>query len=289
MGDLVSSGRGECVSTTLVSVIIPTFNRQDQLALALDAVISQTVKLHEIVVVDDGSTDGTPETLQEFARLHPDVRLIVIRQKNRGPAAARNAGIKVATGELVAFLDDDDVWHPEKLERQLTVLVDRPEIGLLGCATDTFKPTWRSRIVDIGEWNLLFRNWFLTPGVIARRDVLIACGGFPEDMRHCEDYALWLRIASGHKCVFLNEVLVSCGHGKAPFGVSGLLADLSALREGEKIALDRWHKYRQAGLTKFALVSLWAYVRHVRRCVIVFSRRYRSAVINSVCDGRDKD
>lgn len=261
------------MTTTLVSTIIPTFNRQEQLALALDSVISQTVKLHEIVVVDDGSTDGTQEMLQEFARLHPDVRLIVIRQKNRGPAAARNAGIKVATGELVAFLDDDDVWHPEKLERQLTVLVDRADICLLGCATDTLKMKRGSRVVDIGEWNLLFRNWFLTPGVVARRDVLIGCGGFPEDMRHCEDYALWLRIASGHKCAFLNEVLVSCGHGKPAFGHSGLSADLKALHSGELEALVRWSKQRNSSMAVSALAAALVGARHLRRRIIAAGQR----------------
>lgn len=257
-----------------VSVIIPTFNRQEQLASALDSVMSQTVKLHEIVVVDDGSTDGTPDTLQKFARLHLDLRLIVIRQKNRGPAAARNAGIKVATGELVAFLDDDDVWHPEKLERQLTVLADRADICLLGCAADTLKLKWGSRVVDIGEWNLLFRNWLLTPGVVARRDVLIACGGFPEDMRHCEDYALWLRIASGHKCAYLNEVLVSCGHGKPTYGHSGLSADLGALHTGELEALDRWAKHRNASMVVAKLASALANARHLRRQAIAHGRDF---------------
>jgi hypothetical protein len=126
-----------------------------------------------------------------------------------------------------------------------------------------------SRIVDIGEWGLLFRNWFLTPGVIARREIVLACGGFPEDMRHCEDYSLWLRIASGYKCTFLNEVLVSCGHGKPAFGHSGLLADLDALHAGELNALARWRKERNAGMLMFALAVVLAGVRHLRRRIVV--------------------
>jgi glycosyltransferase involved in cell wall biosynthesis len=258
----------KCVTRSSVSVVIPTFNRREQLALALNSVISQTVKLHEIVVVDDGSTDGTPEMLNEFVRLNPDMRILVIRQENRGPSSARNAGIKVATGDLVAFLDDDDTWHPEKMERQLAVLAARTDIFLLGCATDTLKLTGGSRVVDIGEWNLIFRNWFLTPGVVARRDVLIASGGFPEDMRHCEDYALWLRIASGHKCAFLNEVLVGCGHGKPTFGHSGLSADLDALHSGELDALARWGKERNPGVAMSALTKILASIRHLRRRII---------------------
>ena len=251
-----------------VSVIIPTYNRREQLAFALDSVISQTVKLHEIVVIDDGSTDNTPEMLQEFARLHPDMRLIVIRQKNRGPAAARNAGIKAASGDLIAFLDDDDIWLPEKTERQLSVFSSDPQLDLLGCASNIVKLFDGLRLVQIKEWAMLFRNWFATPTVIVRRDVALSCGGFPEDLRHYEDYALWLKIAGRHKCAFLNEMLVSCGDGKPPFGHSGLSADLQALYAGEREVHRRWRRDRDIGLAAFALVSIHSWARHIRRKII---------------------
>lgn len=256
-----------------VSVVIPTFNRKAQLALALASAISQTVKPYEIVVVDDGSTDDTPEMLNEFARLHADMRILIIRQENRGPSSARNSGIKAASGYFIAFLDDDDIWHPEKLERQLAILDAVPELALLGCATDTLKLAKGLRLVNVGEWSLLFRNWFITPGVVARRDILMASGGFPEDMHHCEDYALWLRVASGHKCAFLNEVLVSCGHGKPGFGHGGLSADLGALYAGELEALARWGKQRNAGMAIAKLVAALASARHLRRRIITAARQ----------------
>ncbi|MEF8723085.1 MAG: glycosyltransferase family A protein [Candidatus Accumulibacter delftensis] len=256
-----------------VSCIIPTCNRRERLSGAIASVIAQTVPVNEIIVIDDGSTDGTFDMLQALGREVGQVRIAVLRQENRGPAAARNAGLRIASGDLVAFLDDDDVWHPEKTARQLAVFSSRPEIDLLGCASDTLKMPGGSRLFPISEWGMLFRNWFLTPTVMVRRELVLSCGGFPEDMRHCEDYALWLRIVVNNRCAFLNDVQVSCGHGKAPFGANGLSADLRALRGGEKTALDRWREHRHPDMIRFLIVSLWAYVRHLRRLLIVRSRR----------------
>jgi glycosyltransferase involved in cell wall biosynthesis len=252
---------------------MPTFNRLQQLPHAIDSVLQQTRPVDELVVVDDGSTDGTFEWLSELSAQTSHLRIVTLQQKNAGPAAARNAGTKLASGELIAFLDDDDTWHPNKMQRQLAVLKENPEICLLGCAADTLKFSGESRLIVVGEWGLLVRNWFLTPGVLVRRDVLMACGGFPEGMRHCEDYALWLKIASRYKCAFLNEVLVSCGHGKPSFGHSGLSADLRALHAGELDALARWRKERNPGMAMTMLATMLVRARHLRRRVVAARRK----------------
>lgn len=252
---------------------MPTFNRLQQLPHAIDSVLQQTRPVDELVVVDDGSTDGTFEWLSERSAQTSHLRIVTLQQKNAGPAVARNAGAKLASGELIAFLDDDDTWHPDKMQRQLAVLQENPEICLLGCAADTLKLSGESRLLVVGEWGLLVRNWFLTPGVLVRRDVLMACGGFPEDMRHCEDYALWLKIASRYKCAFLNEALVSCGHGKPSFGHSGLSADLKALHAGELDALARWRQERNPGMAMTMLAAMLARARHLRRRIVAAQRK----------------
>lgn len=248
-----------------VSVLIPTFNRREQLVSALQSVLRQTRTVDEIVVVDDGSTDGTREMLDDFTQQYADIPVLVIHQENRGPSAARNAGIKAASGELIAFLDDDDVWFPEKTERQLSIFASDPRLDLLGCASNIVKMYGGPRVVRIREWAMLFRNWFATPTVMVRREVALSSGGFPESLRHYEDYALWLKIAGRHKCAFLNETLVSCGDGKPPFGHSGLSANLQACYAGEREVHRRWRQDRKVSWVVFALVSLNSWARHIRR------------------------
>lgn len=256
------------VISSRVSVVIPTFNRCDLLAHALSSVVSQTTRPHEIVVVDDGSTDATQEVLRDFAEQHPEIKMVLLRQQNLGPAAARNAGVKAASGELIAFLDDDDIWLPQKTERQLSVFAADPGLVLLGTASDILALYRAFSLMPVGEKAMLFRNWFMTPTVMVRREVVLENGGFPEDMRQCEDYALWLRIAANHKCAFLNENLVRCGHGKPPFGHSGLSANLDMLYAAEKEAFRRWRSERSVSLPAFFVVSLHAWLRHVRRKLI---------------------
>ncbi len=105
------------MNKSLVSIIIPTYNRADVISETIDNVFSQTYKNFELIVVDDGSTDGTPAILRKYAN-----RIRVITQKNAGPAAARNRGIEVSGGDIIAFQDSDDLWEPTKLERQVALL-----------------------------------------------------------------------------------------------------------------------------------------------------------------------
>ena len=181
-----------------VSVVIPTFNRHALLGEALESVRRQTVRPREIIVVDDGSSDGTAE------RLDGD-DLVVIRQANRGVAAARNAGVVRASGEWVAFLDSDDVWRPEKLERQLAAVAERPEVDWHYCdshavdAAGDPRPPHRKARFDGAVAPQLFEHVFIhTSGVLMRRALFARLGGFREELRNCEDYDLWLRAALDH-------------------------------------------------------------------------------------------
>ena len=256
------------MSPPTISAVVPTYNRRVALLRAIESLDRQTLPVNEIVVVDDGSTDDTVVAVSSLPR-SGRAPLKIRRQSNAGPAAARNAGVAAATAMYIAFLDDDDRWLPDKLRRQIEILHAEPDLALLGCATNTLAYPGGCRVVPISLRHLLLRNWFLTPGVIVRRDVLLACGGFPEDMRHCEDYGLWLRIASGHRCALLNDRLVVCGEGKAPFGSSGLSSDLDALYAGELEALHQWQKYQSANPLIHALAVGLAGIRHCRRRTIV--------------------
>jgi glycosyltransferase involved in cell wall biosynthesis len=184
-----------------VSVIIPAYNAAGYLERAVNSVLAQTYLPHEILIVDDGSRDTTFEVAKAMP---PPAR--AIRKENGGPAAARNRGAKEATGEWIAFLDADDTWLPEKLERQMALAT--PETGIVHCLCgDSRRPP------DLLTFDELWkRNSITTSSVLMQRDVFWKFGGFDEDpLLVCvEDHNLWLKVAAGAwRIRTLQENLVS--------------------------------------------------------------------------------
>jgi glycosyltransferase involved in cell wall biosynthesis len=260
-----------------VSCVMPTWNRQRDVIVAAASVIGQTDGVAELIIVDDGSSDGTWEELEALAARTERLSVRLVRQQNRGPAAARNAGVRIARGEFVAFLDSDDAWRPDKIARQLAVFEANPELVLVGCAADEVRFFGGRRLIGIGIGRLLIRNYLLTPGVVVRRDVLERVGGFREDMRHCEDYELWLRIATEFPCALLNEPLMSIGHGKPTFGHSGLSRDVWAMQRGELAAFRNWRVARPRRNTWYLLAVAVSWLRFGRRlAAAVVTRPWRS-------------
>lgn len=120
----------------LISVVVPVYNRADIVARCLLSAASQHYRPLEIVVVDDGSVDGTGDRVREWANefaTQSNLSCSLICQENKGANSARNAGIKAATGQFIAFLDSDDTWHPDKLQRQVAVLLNDDRIGGVYC------------------------------------------------------------------------------------------------------------------------------------------------------------
>jgi GT2 family glycosyltransferase len=194
----------------LVSVIIPTYNRWPMLRDAVASVLTQTFKNFELIIVDDGSTD---ETAHELAQYGASLRLVA--QHNRGVAAARNAGVRVAKGEYIAFLDSDDLWLPKKLEVQ-TAFMQRNE-GIDICQTEE---TWIRRGIRVNPRQKhhkpagnIFRPsldlCLVSPSaVMMTRRLFQETGGFDETFRVCEDYDLWLRIAVNYPVALVPAALV---------------------------------------------------------------------------------
>lgn len=180
-----------------VSVIIPTFNSAGMVLEAVESVLGQTVPADEIIVVDDGSTDETAEVLAPYFD-----RIRYLKQENQGVAAARNRGIAEATGDLIAFLDADDVWHSRKLELQVRVISERPEVGMVGTrifdwpgAVSEMKYKQNQIYSRVAWWELVVRNRFTASSVMVRRALLEKVGPFDEQLQGPEDLDLWLRIA----------------------------------------------------------------------------------------------
>lgn len=182
----------------LVSVIIPTYNRETTLPRALKSAFAQKGVFYEVLVVDDGSTDGTAKWVQEMAQRRSDVRYLY--ESNQGPAATRNVGIREARGEFIAFLDSDDEWLPGKLARQLRFFKENPDY--LVCQTEEI---WirNGRRVNSMTKHKKFGGWIfekslpltlVSPSaVMMRRKFFDEVGLFDESFPACEDYDLWLR------------------------------------------------------------------------------------------------
>jgi glycosyltransferase involved in cell wall biosynthesis len=197
-----------------VSVVIPTYNAARFLVEALESALSQTLPPDDIVVVDDGSTDDTEDTIYPYRR-----RIQYIRQENQGPAVARNCGIAHSKGDLVAFLDADDVWLPEKLEIQVNEMRAHPRIGLvhtnyvrLDSAGVRHPTRTKSGSRCAGRCYLeLFKGCGVKIAtVLVRKECLTKVGGFDESFRHasCEDYDLWIRMARHFEYLYIDSPLV---------------------------------------------------------------------------------
>ncbi len=199
-------------SVPTVSIIIPTYNRKNLLLEALGSVFSQTYRDYEVIVVDDGSTDGTGAALEGLgARIH------YMYQENAGEARARNRGLSVARGEIVAFLDSDDVWKPELLDAELAILGGHSEVALV-CARSLTAGEPSEKLISEKEiltgdlFSQLFQTNFVNNStVVARRQRLEQAGGFDEGYLTYYDYDLWLKIARQHALAYVNRYLVTCG------------------------------------------------------------------------------
>lgn len=208
-----------------MSVVIPTFNRAHIVTRAIDSVLAQTYRPCEILVVDDGSTDNTADVLQSYAD-----RIVYIRQKNSGPAAARNRGIRESKGEFVAFLDSDDVWLETKIERQVTLLQRAGEhVPCCLCNSILEMPICQGRTsFDMARLSLTkpeglclnpaailaTRFILFVQSVMVRRSFLLDCGGFDEHLWLMEDHDLALRLALRGPWVLIGDALTRwCGAG----------------------------------------------------------------------------
>jgi len=197
--------------TPLISVIVPTYRRSAYLADTLDSVFSQTLREFEVIVVEDGSRDAG-ETLARYGD-----RVQYLWQPNQGVGAARNFGVSRARGEWFAFIDDDDLWLPEKLERQVAAAEREPEMGMFH--TDHYALVDGERKVPVRTpprdrvptgWvakDLFLNNFIVMSSVMIRRAPFTRVGGFSATTRFAADLELWLRLARVCPIAFVAEPL----------------------------------------------------------------------------------
>jgi glycosyltransferase involved in cell wall biosynthesis len=240
-----------------VSVIVPCFNAEHTIIRALDSVLAQTLPVLEVICVDDASTDNTIRTIESFMARQPNSQIRILRnEKNAGPSTARNCGWQEATGDYIAFLDADDVWHPQKIELQFGWMQNHPTV--LACGhryriidLDAAMPKFSTVTTDpvdrfITRDRLLLSNPFVTPSVMLKRDLPYR---FDPARRYCEDYFLWLELSCDDVPVaFLDITLV---YVYKQIGKSGASRHLLKMRLGD--INNYWTLWRRGKLNFFKM------------------------------------
>jgi glycosyltransferase involved in cell wall biosynthesis len=202
--------------TPAVSVILPVHNRADVLARAIQSVVDQHLANWELIVIDDGSTDGSVDVARSFG----DERIEIVElAENRGGNIARNEGVRAARAPLIAFLDSDDTYLPEKLERVVGIFEAKPNLDLLVDSFVKVQPpgSRRSRVVrknPVIDDRELFRKalftrqlWKATPAITAKHEAIVRAGMFDETLRRLQDFDLLIRISDFANCASTDEVL----------------------------------------------------------------------------------
>ena len=227
----------------LISILMPAYNAAEFLSQSVHSVINQSYTMFELIIVDDGSRDETLEIARRFSA--EDERIKVFTKQNAGCSAARNYGLKQSNGSLIAYLDSDDTWHSEFLEKLHAALAGQPDKGLAYCG-------WQNLGVRKGRGepyvppdyegpekaiNLLQGCPWPIHAVLTRRHLIENAGGFNENLTTSEDYDLWLRVTVANKIVCVPEVLAYYHHH----------GDGNATANRALVAIDQ-HKVQRAFL-----------------------------------------
>ncbi len=204
------------VNFPLVSVIIPTYNRINTLPVSIDSVLNQTYENLEVIIVDDGSEDGTEEYVKSIA----DNRVFYRRSStNMGPSAARNMGAGLAKGEYIAFQDSDDEWLPDKIEKQMELMLRDEELSLVYCEFGMYREgelliqipsrniPYDQKCGDLFSYLLLY-PLISTQTIVVKREAFLSEKGFDETLKSYEDFEFTLRFSRKYRIGFVEESLV---------------------------------------------------------------------------------
>ena len=226
-------------SESSISVVIPCYNAAQTIRRAIHSVSQQTLLPSEVILVDDFSSDETASVLRDLQKSVDQFSIKVISMTNNlGASAARNIGLVNAKSKYIAFLDSDDIWHPDKLLCQHSWMENNPTAVLLAHRSLVYgEESWLSKYTPLQfeqstEYvtfkQLLLKTQFSTPSVMIRNDASVR---FDPNLRYAEDYDCWLRVASADRGVYVSDLPLACLF-KARFGDSGLSSHMWRMQRG---------------------------------------------------------
>ncbi len=259
-------------STATISVVIPCFNSATTIERALRSVEHQTIAPHEVLVVDDASSDNTTSVVRSFATQSSLNIRVIEQQKNGGPSVARNAGWQLATGEYIAFLDADDMWHPQKLEIQMHHMQKSPACVMSfhdhefssSEHFDALPHTPHTSYATLR--NYLIRNRSATPTVMLRTAIHER---FTDTKRFAEDYLLWMTIIANHgNALHIHAPLAHCSN--PGYGGTGQSGRLWKMERSELSGFATLWRARSISAATLIAVSAWSITKYLLRLFDTF-------------------
>lgn len=253
---------------TTVSVVIPAYNAAETIAEALLSVAMQHEAgcRYEILVADDGSTDGTEKIVKKFLAWYPDILLKYLQQPNSGVSAARNLALRHATGDYIALLDADDVWLPNKTKSQLDAMSRLSQYDLVAGKRSNQTIRWPYRvnngIAQVSFDQLLLRTEIHPSTIMFRRGLLDVVKGFDPEQNYAEDVNFCLKASLHKPLLILDEKVVIAGGEKRTFGVSGLSANLPAMHRGYLKNLREMYRLNAISFVRWAWLVVFYQLKY---------------------------
>lgn len=249
------------------------FNAEKTIIRTLDSVRNQDYDLSqfEVIIINDGSTDSSIKLVENYRDIHPELNIKIISQENGGVSKARNTGLKIATGEYIAFLDSDDEWLPQKTKTQMKFLEDEKLnvdfITSLRNGEKIWFPYKKEafNLARITLGKLLLRVDGQTSTALFKRKVLVNTGFFDENQRYSEDANYWMKVSKNNSMYILGEELVFTGGGKRSFGASGLSANLSEMEKGIQKNLREMYLSERIHYFDYILFFIFSKLKYIVR------------------------
>jgi glycosyltransferase involved in cell wall biosynthesis len=255
-------------SAVTISVIIPCYNSEMTIKACVESVLAQTVNVNEIIVVDDGSSDGSIPIIKEvFKNSIEDIKFILQEQKNQGPSVARNKGVKLSTSNYVAFLDSDDEWHLDHIRKVKEFLEKNFEYKIVATKYLSGPVKFSG---EITFEKLLLKNYLLTPCVVLNKDCFWEFEGFNEKMKYVEDYYLWLKITFKNKVYLLDYIGAQNIEYKRPFGAKGLSSNMVAMHKGVLYCYESLCSKKMINYKTYLVLKNIEKIKYFRRKLLTF-------------------
>ncbi|MCB2357871.1 glycosyltransferase family 2 protein [Clostridium estertheticum] len=257
-----------------ISVVIPMYNSEETIISTLNSIKNQTAfeQILEIIVINDGSTDDSLSFVKDYIAHNEEMKIIIIEKTNKGVSAARNTGMKVAKGEWIALIDSDDDWLPEKIEIQMKIIKEHPEIDFLGGDIDDrgLKILWKqiNGLYKANVKDICLKMFPQTSVAIFKKNIFNKIGGYDENQSYAEDGNYFLKICTHYNYYHLPVAMVYYGGGKPGFGFSGLSANLKKMYEGNIKNIKELKNNSIISVRFYIFLRVFYWLKYIRRIVI---------------------